>query len=125
MIQTNIRQNENSRQSRYDLEEIKEKISRYVLASLKQESEPDDEKLKDIIADVISEDLGDFQLSLSEKRELAINVFNSLRRLDVIEPMMQDPSVTEIMVNGPDKIFYEKNGRLYKSNHLQRYDSTV
>ncbi len=116
MIQTNIRQNDNSKQSRYDLDEIKEKISRYVLASLKQESEPDDEKLKEIIADVISEDLGNFQLSLSEKRELAINVFNSLRRLDVIEPMMQDPSVTEIMVNGPNKIFYEKNGRLYKSD---------
>ena len=100
---------------RYDTETIKEKISHYVLDLLKDESEPDDDRLKQIIANVISEDPDKLSLSLQEKRELALNVFNSLRRLDVIEPMMQDPQVTEIMVNGPNDIYYEKGGKLYRS----------
>ncbi|MCR5618377.1 MAG: Flp pilus assembly complex ATPase component TadA [Clostridiales bacterium] len=103
------------KQLRYDTEIIKERISRCVLKLLKSEGEPDDARLKEIIANVISEDQDKLMLSLNEKRELAVNVFNSLRRLDVIEPMMQDPSVTEIMVNGPDNIYFEKNGKLFRS----------
>lgn len=104
------------KQCRFDTDTIKERISHYVLDSLKYESEPDDERLKEIIANVISEDESRTDLTLQQKRELATSVFNSLRRLDVIEPMMQDPTITEIMVNGPSNIFYEKSGKLYKSN---------
>ena len=104
------------KQSGFDTENLKERISRYVLRCLKDEHEPDDERLKEIIANVISDDMKDFDLSLKEKRDLALKVFNGLRRLDVIEPMMQDPSVTEIMVNGPNNIYYEKDGRLYRSD---------
>ncbi len=113
------------KQSQFDNEELKEKISYYVLAQISQESDPDDETLKRIIADVISEDVTDIKLTLSEKRELAINVFNNLRRLDVIEPMMQDPTITEIMINGPDNIFFEKNGKLYKSDIHFKNQSTL
>lgn len=104
------------KQCKFDTEQLKERISTYVLNSLKYENEPDDERLKEIIANVISEDSSRFDLSLAEKRELATSVFNSLRRLDVIEPLMEDPAVTEIMVNGPHNIFYEKSGKLYKSD---------
>lgn len=104
------------KQCNYDTENIKERISYYVLQNLKNECEPDDERLKEIIANVISDDSSRYDLNLAQKRELATSVFNSLRRLDVIEPLMQDPSVTEIMVNGPNNIFIEKNGKLYKSD---------
>lgn len=104
------------KQCQFDTEQLKERISLYVLSSLKNESEPDDERLKEIIANVISEDKSRFDLSLEQKRKLATSVFNSLRKLDVIEPLMEDPSVTEIMVNGPNNVFYEKSGKLYKSD---------
>lgn len=104
------------KQCKFDTEQLKERISTYVLNSLKYESEPDDNRLKEIIANVISDDSSRFDLSLAEKRELATSVFNSLRRLDVIEPLMEDPAITEIMVNGPYNIFYEKSGKLYKSD---------
>ena len=104
------------KQSSYNSDEIKEKMTYYVLNSIKNEVSPNDDKLKEIISNVISDEAPSLNLSLQDKRALAIEVFNSLRRLDVIEPLMQDPSVTEIMVNGPTKIFYEKNGRLYKSD---------
>ena len=79
--------------------EIKEQITYCVLNSLSGEADPSDDKLREIISDVISENTS-YKMNLDEKREMAKAVFNSLRRLDVIEPLMEDPSVTEIMVNG-------------------------
>ncbi|MCQ2532399.1 MAG: Flp pilus assembly complex ATPase component TadA [Saccharofermentans sp.] len=100
----------------YDLNSIKEQITYYVLNSLKNEIDPSDDRLKEIIADVIGMNISGQNLTLSDKKELAVKVFNSMRRLDVIEPLMQDPTITEIMVNGPDNIFYERGGKLYKSD---------
>ena len=91
--------------------DIKEQITYCVLNSISGETDPSDEKLREIISDVISENTS-YKMDLDQKREMAKAVFNSLRRLDVIEPLMEDPSVTEIMVNGPHKIVYERGGRL-------------
>ena len=103
--------------STYDTsDEIKEKLIYYVLSALRTETEPSDERLKQIISEVIGIDGNTSGLPLEQKRALALSVFNSLRRLDVIEPLMEDPSITEIMVNGPDKVFYEKGGKLYRSD---------
>ena len=103
-------------QSTFDTSEIKEKLVYYVLNVLRSEAEPSDERLKDIISEVIGIDQNTASLPLEQKRALAPSVFNSLRRLDVIEPLMEDPSITEIMVNGPDKVFYERGGKLYKTD---------
>ncbi|MCQ2516709.1 MAG: Flp pilus assembly complex ATPase component TadA [Saccharofermentans sp.] len=103
-------------QSSYDISEIKEKLIYYILNVLRTEPDPSDDRLKEIISDVISIEKTTLTLSLEEKRTLALSVFNSLRRLDVIEPLMEDPTITEIMVNGPDKVFYEKAGKLFKSD---------
>lgn len=103
-------------QSTFDTSEIKEKLVYYVLSVLRSESDPSDERLKDIIAEVIGIDQSTATLPLEQKRALAQSVFNSLRRLDVIEPLMEDPSITEIMVNGPEKVFYERAGKLYKTD---------
>ena len=43
-------------------------------------------------------------------------VFNSMRGLDVLQPLVDDPSITEIMINGPDHIFIEQNGRLFQKD---------
>ena len=113
------------KQEAFDTEELKEKLTYYVLMALREESEPSDDRLQEIIADVISDETVGIDIPLEDKRELALNVFNSLRRLDVIEPLMQDPDVTEIMVNGPDSIFYEKKGKLYKSEIRFKDASTL
>lgn len=41
-------------------------------------------------------------------------IFYSIRRLDILEELTEDPSVTEIMINGPDNIFIEKAGRIIR-----------
>ena len=100
----------------YDIDEIKERLTYFVLNSLNNDPDPTDEKLKQLISNAISEQAGSMGLTLEGKRELAVKIFNSLRRLDAIEPLMQDPTVTEIMVNGPDNIFFERDGKLYRSD---------
>jgi len=102
--------------AQYDLEEIKERLTYFVLNSLHNDPDPSDEKLKQMISDAISDQAGSYGMNLESKRELAMKIFNSLRRLDAIEPLMEDPSVTEIMVNGPSEVFYERGGKLYKSD---------
>lgn len=107
-----------------DLDTIKEQLTYCVLNAIRNESDPNDDRLKEIIADVIS-NTDSIKMSLSEKRDMAKRVFNSLRRMDVIEPLMQDPTITEIMVNGPDKIFYERGGKLFKSDIRFKDEETL
>ena len=51
-------------------------------------------------------------IGISEKAEIVRSAFNSMRRLDVLQPLVDDSSITEIMVNGPEEIFIERNGRV-------------
>lgn len=51
-------------------------------------------------------------LTLDEKKRLRQEMFHSIRRLDILQDLLEDPEITEIMVNGPDCIFIEKAGEL-------------
>ena len=51
-------------------------------------------------------------LSVEDRKLLRYQVFNSIRRLDVLQELIDDESITEIMVNGPNHIFIERKGRL-------------
>lgn len=76
----------------------------------------DDEEVKEIINDIIREKSKKSYISLTEKKELFDRVFNSMRGLDALQPLIDDKSITEIMINGPDNIFIEQNGRLFRKN---------
>jgi len=73
-----------------------------------------DEELLDIIAESVFEKSRKCFMTIAEKRESIEAIFNSMRRLDILQPVLDDASVTEIMVNGPDNIFIERNGRISK-----------
>ncbi|QYR20676.1 CpaF family protein [Paenibacillus sp. sptzw28] len=54
----------------------------------------------------------DHPLTASEKVQLVRRLFNSFRGLDLLQPLMEDPTVTEIMINGHEELFVERAGRL-------------
>lgn len=91
-------------------------LTTMILQAMHPYDEIDDNTFKEIIADLINQSEKYSRLSLDAKRKLAIKLFNRMRRLDILQPLMDDETVTEIMVNGPSHIFYEKNGRLYPSS---------
>jgi pilus assembly protein CpaF len=55
-------------------------------------------------------------LTIPKRLELQKNIFHSLRKLDVLEDLLADETITEIMINGPDTIFIEREGRLIKTD---------
>ena len=55
-------------------------------------------------------------LPLQKQEELEQYLFHSLRKLDVLQDLLENPEITEIMVNGTEHIFYEKKGRIYESD---------
>lgn len=68
---------------------------------------------------LVEEKVGGFSrkkmLTVKERDNLEQLLFDSLRKLDVLQELLEDTEITEIMVNGADRIFYEKGGRLYES----------
>jgi pilus assembly protein CpaF len=73
-----------------------------------------DNQLISLVEEVVFDRTADLHLGITEKKKLVDSVFNSMRRMDILEPLLKDPSITEIMINGPDNIFIEKNGRSEK-----------
>lgn len=55
-------------------------------------------------------------LSIHEKHDIVSAVFNAMRRLDILQPLIDDNTITEIMVNGPDTVFIERNGRISRES---------
>ena len=98
------------------MDEISEKVRKQVLSDIDVSRDLEDEEIWDIISRAASEEVKQKSISLRERIELEKRVFDSLKRLDVLQELIDDTEVTEIMVNGPDSIFYEKNGC------IQQYD---
>lgn len=75
-----------------------------------------DDEILEVIDDLILNQIRKEFFSLKEKVELRQELFCSVRKLDVLQELIEDESVTEIMVNGPDAIFVERNGKLTRWN---------
>ncbi len=89
-------------------------IREKVLARLDLSREIDDEELETIITEERMAFARDGMLSIRDRVRLEQQVFNSLRKLDAIQELVDDPEVSEIMVNGSKQIFYEKRGRIHR-----------
>lgn len=97
-------------------EEYRNLFRAMVLSRIDGSVEMDDEALRLLIEQTVRDYCAaEHRLTVGERRQAKKDVFDSLRRLDVIQDLMEDPDVTEIMVNGPDRIFYERDGGLYES----------
>lgn len=74
------------------------------------------DELRGVIAVVVTQLTEKKALSFSERRQLIADLYNAIRGLDILQILVDDESITEIMVNGPDCVFYEKAGQLYRSD---------
>ena len=77
-----------------------------------------DNEVHETIDSLLVEESRTTYIPLAKRRELHEMLFNSVRRLDLLQELLEDDAVTEIMVNGMEGIFYEKEG------YLQRWDRT-
>ena len=76
------------------------------------ETEMTDEKMQEVISRYLLRKGVQEGLSLQERKQMGKELFYSLRKLDVLQELLDDDRVTEIMVNGPSHIYVEKEGRI-------------
>ncbi len=94
------------------VELMRNRIRESVIEVLPPGEQLEDDALYEVIDEQIERMTLERYIRLDEKRLIRHEVFNSLRRMDVLQDILDDEDVTEIMVNGPDHIFIEKDGRM-------------
>lgn len=95
-------------------EAVKEEIREKVLDRVDYSKETSDEEIKEMIDNVISGEMNLRIWTVQERKRLEKDIFASLRRWDILQNVLEDEQVTEIMVNGTEHIFVEKNGAIIK-----------
>lgn len=85
-----------------------------LMEKLDMSGEMTDREILDEIDHLILNRMRDSCMSLNEKVQLRQELFHSVRKLDVLQELIEDDTVTEIMVNGPDTVFVERAGKLEK-----------
>ena len=90
---------------------LKEKLQE----SIDYSRESSDEEIWELIDEMLVREGRENPLSLPERGRLRRELFHAVRKLDVLQELVDDPQITEIMINGPDKIFIERSGRLTES----------
>lgn len=98
------------------LDELGLRIRDVVLSEIDLSKELSDEEICDLIGMAVSKEAREIPMTLRQRADLERIIFNSLRKLDILQELVDDKDVTEIMVNGPNEIFYEKAGRIYEFN---------
>lgn len=93
------------------IEEIQEEI----LNEIDLSKEVEDDALAEMIREILELHSSREFIPLKEKASIGKELFNTFRKLDIIQEFLEDEEVTEIMINGTEKIFVEKHGQLYEA----------
>lgn len=88
--------------------EIQEKI----LKELEGREGITDEEISECVEEYVLKLGHTVYLSVEKKEEMMRTIFNSIRKLDVLQEILEDDSISEVMVNGPNHIFIERDGAL-------------
>lgn len=88
-------------------------IKEYVCENLSL-SKMGDEELESKLEEIVLQRLAGRYVSISQRLSIVQQVYSSIRGLGLLDTIMNDETITEIMINGPENVFIEQNGRLHK-----------
>lgn len=94
--------------------ELKEVLRDEIMEMLTMERDWSDEEIAEKIDEAVLAKSREQYMSTATKLSLRQELFNTIRRLDVLQELLDDEEITEVMVNGAGSIFYEKAGSLYR-----------
>ena len=92
-------------------EEI-ERLRRQIMEQIDLTRTAEDEEVYQLIEAQVRDFARERMLTLGEREAVVQTLFYSLRKLDVLQELLEDPTITEIMVNGTEHIFVERQGRV-------------
>lgn len=104
-----------------DIKKIKNKIKTEVQNRLVTFESQDNESVFELIDECVQRESHNRFLSIEQRKHLRNEIYYSIKEFDVLSEIMEDDEISEIMVNGPDRIFIEKNGVLSLSD--KQFDS--
>lgn len=96
-------------------EEYKRRLKEKLSESIDYSTESTDEEIQDLIDEMLTKESRVIPLTIAERNRLRRELFHAVRKLDVLQELVDDTHITEIMINGPNTIFIEKDGRLCRS----------
>lgn len=94
------------------MNELKQEIKSRLLEKLDHSMEMEDEAVQELVENEVWLMGKETYIPLAEKKRLCREIYYAIRKYDVLQELLEDETVTEIMVNGLDHIFIEKEGRL-------------
>ncbi len=96
---------------------IVEHVKNKLVDRLEYLDDVSDEQLQDMIGEEIRAINQEIHIPIKDRVAYGKLIFDSMRKLDILQIFLEDDEVTEIMINGPDNIFIERKGRLSKTNY--------
>ena len=94
------------------IRDLKRELREEILQGMSYERQMTDEELAQVIDGKILEQMEREPMALRDRLRLQKELFDSFRRLDILQELVDDPGITEIMVNGPEEVFVETEGRI-------------
>ena len=88
-------------------------LKRYIAENLSL-SQMSDQELEERIETLVEQRLEGVYCSIEQRLSISRQIYSSIRGFGLLDAIMNDDSITEVMINGPDNIFIEQNGRLHK-----------
>lgn len=92
------------------------KLREKLAESIDYSMEKSDGEIQELIDELLIEESRKAPLTLADRDRLRKELFHAIRKLDILQELVDDPHITEIMINGPDSIFIEREGRLCRSD---------
>ncbi len=88
-------------------------IKRFVTENLPL-SKMSDEELEERVEEIVGQRIGGRYCSIEQRLSIIQQVYSSIRGFGLLDSIMNDDTITEVMINGPDNVFIEQRGRLFK-----------
>ena len=95
-----------------DFAQLKQELKHEIMQGFSYQHQMTDEEVAQIIDETIQKRAQEQPLVLGERLKLQKELFDSFRRLDILQELVDDPAITEIMVNGPWEVFVETRGKI-------------
>ena len=88
-------------------------VKKYVTENLPL-SKIEDEVLEEKIEEIVLQKIGGQYCSIEQRISIVEQVYSSIRGFGLLDTIIKDDTITEVMINGPENVFIEQNGRLFK-----------
>jgi len=117
------------KEANVDIDSMHDELRQQILDNIDLSKEVTDDELVPLIHEVINNKSRETYISLRQREFLKKKIFNSLRRLDILQELIEDKGISEIMINGTNNIFIERHGRIsrwdYNFESVQKLQDVI